>query len=192
MLCAVYWYIQRKAWLGSPSARPPPTSRMSLWPTKCTWEKAPVDLCIAKLIATYPVAEDQLLLLMVLLGHGSVMRLFPLAMRNRVWPASILQLGQPAALLWAEWVWWPNCLAEIKPMTAAMERDRAAVSTTPSPSFCPCSWPWGLTFSAAVLPAKQTVNIFKKLLWQEGHFLIQSDLCFKLRFSGKTLGLVFT
>lgn len=46
-----------------------------------------VGLRVANLIMTYSVAKDRLLLLVVLLGRGSLTGMSPLNGGSRVWPA---------------------------------------------------------------------------------------------------------
>lgn len=103
----------RKAWLGSPSARSHPAGRMSLQPTTHAWEKAQIGLFVAKLIVTYPVAKNQLLFTGGATGSWQSHEDLPSCWEEWSLACSVPQLGQPAALYWAEWV-YGGLIAQLK------------------------------------------------------------------------------
>lgn len=67
---------------------------------------------------------------------------------------------------------------------------QVSCGSIPSPSLCPMAWSWGP--SAHLLCILQTANTSNKLVQGEGPFLTQSHLCFKLKFSGENLDLMFS
>lgn len=174
----------RRTCLWRPSTRSHPAGRMSLWPTRCAWKssgwalrcQADSDFSCGRgsaALTSWQSRED-----------------VPSCWQEQGLACSVPRLRQPAAL--SPWVYsgrtaWLKLNLNLLPW-------RGTAPAAPSPSLCPhhCSWPWGPTFSAAVLFVKQTVNRSKNLPGNKRHFPIRSNLCFELKFSGENSGLAFT